>query len=429
MLDLLVRNAALRSKDGRWDIACQDGKIVEVSQGIHGAATQEIDAKGCLVTAPFIDSHFHMDATLTYGRPRINQSGTLLEGIALWSELKPHLTFEDIKARAALLCRWAIAKGNLAIRTHVDVCDPTLLAVRALIEVREEMRPYLDIQLVAFPQDGYFRYPDAQRLLKESLDLGVDVVGGIPHFERTMSEGARSVTALCELAAERGLLVDMHCDETDDPMSRHVETLAFETQRLGLHGRVSGSHLTSMHSMDNYYASKLLALIAEAQLTAIANPLINITIQGRMETYPKRRGMTRVKEMVERGINVAFGHDCVMDPWYSFGSHDMLEVAQMGLHVGQMTGVNQTLSVFDAVTSNAARALHLEGYGIEAGCNADMVVLQASDPIEAIRLRANRLFVIRRGDVIASTPETQTQVTIDGQTTATGFRRTELPSQ
>ena len=284
------------------------------------------------------------------------------------------------------------------------------------------------IQLVAFPQDGYFRYPDAERLLKESLDLGVDVVGGIPHFERTMGEGARSVTALCEIAAERGLLVDMHCDETDDPMSRHVETLAFETQRLGMHGRVSGSHLTSMHSMDNYYASKLLALIAESQLTAIANPLINITIQGRMETYPKRRGMTRVKEMVERGINVAFGHDCVMDPWYSFGSHDMLEVAQMGLHVGQMTGVEQTLSVFDAVTTNAARALHLEGYGLEPGCHADMVILQASDAIEAIRLRANRLFVIRRGQVLASAPELLTEVTLGDEVNSVGFRTTELPT-
>ena len=428
MLDLLIKGAVLRGRQGEWDIACKDGKIVEVSNRIAGAAVEEIDAQGKFVTAPFVDSHFHMDATLTYGRPRVNQSGTLLEGIALWSELKPHLTFEDIQDRARTLCRWAVAKGNLAIRTHVDICDPTLLAVRALLEVREEMRPFIDIQLVAFPQDGYFRYPASEKLLKEALDLGVDVVGGIPHFERTMVEGARSVKVLCELAAERGLLVDMHCDETDDPMSRHVETLAFETERLGLQGRVSGSHLTSMHSMDNYYVSKLLALMAESQLTAIANPLINITIQGRMETYPKRRGMTRVKEMVERGINVAFGHDCVMDPWYSFGSHDMLEVAQMGLHVGQMTGVDQTLAVFDAVTSSAAKALNLDGYGIEPGCNADLVILQASDPIEAIRLRANRLFVIRRGRIIASTGEAKTQVTMDADTTWVSFRASELPS-
>jgi len=428
MLDLLIRGASLNGREGQWDIACANGKILEVARRVDGSAVREIEAQGHLVSTPFVDSHFHMDATLTYGRPRVNQSGTLLEGIALWSELKPHLTFDDIKDRARALCRWSIAKGNLAIRTHVDICDPTLLAVRALIEVREEMRPYLDIQLVAFPQDGYFRYPDSEKLLSQALDLGVDVVGGIPHFERTMSEGARSVTALCQLAADRGLLVDMHCDETDDPMSRHVETLAFETQRLGMQGRVSGSHLTSMHSMDNYYASKLLALIQEADLTAIANPLINITIQGRMETYPKRRGMTRVKEMLERGINVAFGHDCVMDPWYSFGSHDMLEVAQMGLHVGQMTGVEQTLSVFDAVTTNAARALHLEGYGLEPGCHADMVILQACDAIEAIRLRANRLFVIRRGQVLASAPELLTEVTLGDEVNSVGFRTTELPT-
>ena len=427
MLDLIVRRCRLKGCSQEQDIACEDGKIVEVAPSIEGSAANEIPANGCLVTPPFVDSHFHMDATLTYGRPRVNQSGTLLEGIALWGELKPHLDFDDIKRRARLLCQWAVAKGNLAIRTHVDVCDPELLAVHALLEIREEMRPYLDIQLVAFPQDGYYRYPNAENLLKDALDLGVDVVGGIPHFERTMAEGARSVTALCELAAERGLLVDLHCDETDDPQSRHVETLAFETQRLGMQGRVCGSHLTSMHSMDNYYADKLMALIQEAQLSAIANPLINITLQGRMETYPKRRGLTRVKEMLEQGINVAFGHDCVMDPWYSFGSHDMLEVAHMGLHVGQMTGVDQVNSVFDAVTVNAARAMQLEGYGLSPGCNADMVILQAADPIEAIRLRANRLFVIRRGNVIASSPEATSLVRLGEREETVGFRNCELP--
>ncbi len=428
MFDLIVRQCRLKDSKEEQDIACKDGRIIEVAPSLDATAVKEISANGCLVTPPFIDSHFHMDATLTYGRPRVNQSGTLLEGIALWGELKPHLNFADIQRRARLLCRWAVAKGNLAIRTHVDICEPTLLAVQALLEVREEMRPYLDIQLVAFPQDGYYRYPQAEALLTKALDLGVDVVGGIPHFERTMAEGTRSVKALCEIAAERGLLVDMHCDETDDPHSRHIETLAFETQRLGMQGRVCGSHLTSMHSMDDYYAGKLMALIEESEVSAVANPLINITIQGRMETYPKRRGLTRVKEMLEQGINVAFGHDCVLDPWYSFGSHDMLEVAHMGLHVGQMTGIDEARSMFDAVTVNAARALQLEDYGLAPGCNADMVILQAADPIEAIRIRANRLFVIRRGEVVASTPEVSSEVRIMGGQSTVAFRNSEFNS-
>ncbi|MFM2069210.1 MAG: cytosine deaminase CodA, partial [Pseudomonadota bacterium] len=291
-----------------------------------------------------------------------------------------------------------------AIRSHVDVCDERLLAVRALLEVKRQVAPYLDLQLVAFPQDGVLRAPGAQANLVRALDLGVDVVGGIPHFERTMADGAASVRWLCELAAERGLRVDMHCDESDDPHSRHVETLAYETQRLGLHGRVTGSHLTSMHSMDNYYVSKLIPMMAEAGLHVVANPLINITLQGRHDSYPKRRGMTRVPELMAAGVNVAFGHDCVLDPWYSLGSADMLEVAGMGLHVGQMTGQAQMRACFEAVSSHAARVLGLDGYGLAPGCRADLVLLQARDPIEAIRLRAHRLAVLRGGRVIAHSP-------------------------
>ncbi len=415
MLDLIVRNATL--PDGRtgMDIACQDGRIVALAPATEGTAAQEIDAAGRLVAPPFIDSHFHMDATLTYGRPRVNESGTLLEGIALWGELKPLLDEEEIFARAMELCRWAIARGNLAIRTHVDICDPALTAVRALLAVRERMRPYIDIQIVAFPQDGFYRDPKAEGQLLQALDLGVDVVGGIPHFERSMADGSASITRLCEIAAERGLMVDMHCDESDDPLSRHVEMLARETVRLGLQGRVAGSHLTSMHSMDNYYVSKLIPLMEEAGLGVIANPLINITLQGRHDTYPKRRGMTRVKELIGAGLDVAFGHDCVMDPWYSLGSHDMLEVAHMGLHVAQMTGQAEMRAMFAAVTTAPARILNLQGYGLEPGCNADFVLLQARDPIEALRLRPARLAVVRRGKVIARTPPVTARLTLEGE--------------
>ena len=413
---LLIRNATL--PDGRtgFDLFARDGRFVDVAPSLplpEGA--QLLDAQGWLLSPPFVDAHFHMDSTLTHGTPRVNESGTLLEGIALWGELKPLLSEEAIAERALRYCDWAVAKGLLAIRSHVDVCDPRLLAVRALLKVREQVKPYLDLQLVAFPQDGVLRAPGALENLKRALDLGVDVVGGIPHFERTSADGAASVKLLCELAAERGLRVDMHCDETDDPASRHVETLAYEAQRLKLHGRVVGSHLTSMHSMDNAYASKLIALMAESGLSAVANPLINITLQGRYDTYPKRRGMTRVPELMAAGVPVAFGHDCVLDPWYALGSGDMLEVAAMGLHVGQLTSAAQMRACFDAVTSVPARLLGLDGYGLTRGCRADAVLLQARSPVEAIRLRAQRLAVVRAGRVIARAPALTTTLDLPGR--------------
>ena len=414
-MDLIIRNANL--PDGRIgiDIGIKDGKIVALEVALTAKAQEEIDASGYLVSPPFVDAHFHMDATLSLGQPRLNQSGTLLEGIALWGELKPHLTVEAIKERALRYCDLAVARGLLAIRSHVDICDPRLLAVDALLEVRKEVAPYLDLQLVAFPQDGYLRDAGAAKLMETALDRGVDVVGGIPHFERTMDEGKKSVEVLCRIAAERGLRVDMHCDESDDPNSRHIETLTAETVRHGLQGRVTGSHLTSMHSMDNYYVSKLLPLMAEAEMNVVSNPLINITLQGRHDTYPKRRGMTRVPELMDAGVKVAFGHDCVMDPWYSLGSADMLEVASMGLHVAQMTGVEQMKSCFRAVTEIPAAILGLEGYGLEKGCNADLVILQAADPVEALRLKANRLFVVRRGRIISSSATVEAELNLPGR--------------
>ncbi|PVB62156.1 amidohydrolase family protein [Labrenzia sp. 011] len=413
--DLLVKNANL--PDGRTgiDIACRGGRIVAVEAAIGAEAGTVIDAGGQLVSPPFVDSHFHMDATLSLGLPRMNRSGTLLEGIALWGELKEILTVEAVVERALKYCDLAVSQGLLAIRTHVDVCDDRLTGVKGLLEVRDRVRDYIDLQLVAFPQDGFYRSANAEKNLLAALDMGVDIVGGIPHFERTMDDGARSVARLCAIAAERGLMVDMHCDETDDPMSRHIETLAFETQRLGLQGRVAGSHLTSMHSMDNYYVSKLLPLIAEAEIHAIANPLINITLQGRHDSYPKRRGQTRVPELRSHGVNVAFGHDCVMDPWYSMGSGDMLEVASMGLHVAQMTSRDDIRYCFECVTSHPAKAMGLEGYGLETGCRADFVLLQARDTIEAIRLKATRLKVVKGGRVIASTPARTAALELPGR--------------
>ncbi len=400
--DLIIKNATLPDGQTGIDIACKDGLIAAVERNINAEAKEAIDAKGQLVSPPFIDPHFHMDATLSLGTPRLNVSGTLLEGIALWGELKPVQSIDDIVERALRYCDLAVSMGIGAIRSHVDICDDELTGVQALLEVRKQVAPYLDLQLVAFPQDGVFRDPTAQENLIRSLDMGVDIVGGIPHFERTMQDGAASVKHLCEIAAERGLMVDMHCDESDDPLSRHVETLAYETTRLGLQGRVAGSHLTSMHSMDNYYVSKLIPLMVEAGLHVIPNPLINIMLQGRHDSYPKRRGQTRVPELKAAGLTIGFGSDCVMDPWYSLGKADMLDVAHMGLHVGQLSSRADMAWCFDAVTNNSAQIMGLEGYGLEKGCKANMVLLQAKDPIEAIRLRATRLTVIRAGQVIAT---------------------------
>ena len=420
MLDLLITRAALPDGRTNMSVAIQDGRIADVVEGLSAPAHEVVDADGQLLSPPFCDPHFHMDATLSYGLPRVNQSGTLLEGIALWGELKPLLTTDALIERALTYCDWAVAKGLLAIRSHVDTSDPSLLPVEALLEVKRRVAPYLDLQLVAFPQDGVLRSQGGVDNLKRALALGVDVVGGIPHFERTMGEGAASVRLLCELAAEQGKLVDMHCDESDDPLSRHIETLAFETQRLGLQGRVNGSHLTSMHSMDNYYVSKLIPLIAEAGVSAVANPLINITLQGRHDSYPKRRGMTRVPELLAAGVTVAFGHDCVMDPWYSLGSGDMLEVAHMGLHVAQMTSQQGMRDCYAAVTTQAAKVMHLPGYGLAPGNDASFVLLQARDPIEAIRLRANRLKVWRKGKLLAETAKVTTRLQLAGRPTSTG---------
>ncbi len=399
MFDLLIKGGTL--PDGTIsDIGIKGDRISAVGR-LDGPAVKVIDATGDLVSPPFVDPHFHMDAVLSYGLPRINASGTLLEGIGLWGELRETATVDEMVERALRYCDWAVSMGLLAIRTHVDTTPDHLRGVEAMLEVKRRVAPYLDLQLVAFPQDGLYRTPTGRQNVVRALDMGVDVVGGIPHFERTMDEGADSLRDLARMAAERGLMWDVHCDETDDPMSRHVETMAREVTRHGLGGRAAGSHLTSMHSMDNYYVSKLLPLIAESGMTAIPNPLINITLQGRHDSYPKRRGLTRVKEMQAMGITVGWGQDCVLDPWYSLGTADMLDVAFMGLHVAQMTHPAEMARCFTMVTECNAAIMGLQNYGLNVGDQASLVVLDASNPIEALRLRPDRLAVVSKGRVVA----------------------------
>lgn len=427
MPDTIIRNANL--PDGRKgvDVAIKSGRIFAIEKDITAEAGTVIDATDRLLTPAFCDPHFHLDATLSLGLPRMNVSGTLLEGIALWGELRPTLTKDALIERALRYCDLAVSQGLLHIRSHVDTSDPKLTTVEAMLEVRDLVRDYIDLQLVAFPQDGYYRAPEGEKSLERALDMGVEIVGGIPHFERTMEDGRRSVEALCKIAADRGLRVDMHCDESDDPMSRHIETLTAQTMRFGLQGRVSGSHLTSMHSMDNYYVSKLLPLMAEAQINAIPNPLINIMLQGRHDSYPKRRGLTRVREMMDAGINVSFGQDCCMDPWYSMGSADMIEVAHMAVHVGQMGSIADKARIFDAITVNSAKTMGIEGYGLEIGCAADLVILQAADVTEALRLKPTRLYVLRAGRIVSRTAPKISKLSLSGRPASIDTGRDYLP--
>jgi len=416
MLDLLVRGGTLADGHTDIDIAVQDGRIVEMRPAIAASAAREIDASGHLVSAPFVDAHFHLDATLALGfEGRHNESGTLAEGIRIWNAIRGAIPADDFRRRALTYCDLAVSQGLLAIRSHVDVTDPKLTAVEVLLDVKRAVAPYLDLQLVAFPQMGYFAAPDTAGNLKRALDMGVDVVGGIPHLEPTMELGRQSVTALLTIAAERGLLADLHCDENDDPMSRYVEQLAYETKRLGLQGRAAGSHLTSMHSMDNFYAARLITMMADADVPVIANPLANMFLQGRFDTYPKRRGLTRIPELMAAGCTVAAGHDSMLDPWYPLGRADMLDVAFMTVHAAHLSSHAGMRDCFRLVTELAAKIMGLEGYGLAVGNPADMVVLQAADLVEAIRLRPARLAVIRRGKVIAETARVTSRLALPGR--------------
>ena len=412
--DLLVKGGHLPDGAVR-DIAIKGDRIVAVEPQLPEEAGKILDARGQLVSPPFCDPHFHLDAALSYGLPRVNQSGTLFEGIALWGELRQVATQQDMVDRALAYIDWAVSMGLLATRTHVDTSDDRLLGVDTLLEVKKKVASYFDLQIVAFPQDGYYRSPNNVKNVERALDRGVDIVGGIPHAERTMEDGRLAVIAQCEIAAKRGIMIDLHCDESDDPLSRHIETLAAEAKRLGLQGRAVGSHCTSMHSMDNYYAGKLINLIAESGVAIVPNPLINITLQGRSDTYPKRRGLTRVPELLKAGVTVGYGQDCVLDPWYPLGTADMLDVAFMGLNTTLMTSPPEMRTTYDLVTINSAKLMRLEGYGLEVGCKASLVILEANDPVEAIRLRANRTTVISKGKIVSERPSARATLHISGR--------------
>jgi cytosine/creatinine deaminase len=424
MLDLMIRNARLEVDKPLVDIGVQDGKIVEVRQGLQAETHETIDAGACFVTPPFVESHVHLDTALTAGEPRWNESGTLFEGIERWSERKAMLTEEDVVRRATKAIEWQVSHGILHIRSHVDVCDPKLTALRALIEVRRTMSPFVDIQLVAFPQDGILGFEGGAALVEEAMRLGADAVGGIPHYELTREDGVESLKIVFALAEKYGKLIDVHCDEIDDEQSRFVEVMSALALRTGLRDRVTASHTTAMHSYNGAYASKLLRFCLKSGINFVANPLVNIHLQGRFDTYPKRRGLTRVKEMTAIGINVSLGHDDILDPWYPMGCGNMLDVAHMAVHVAQMTGRDEMRSVFHMVTDAGARTLHVEdSYGIEVGKPADLVVLDAQDELDALRRQSVARIVLSKGKVIARTTPAASTVFMQGASHAVDYLR------
>ena len=422
---MIITNAKLRNRDGLWQIQIKEGKIERIAQSIEANREDQImDVQGNLVLPPFIEPHIHLDTTLTAGEPNWNESGTLFEGIQRWAERKELLTLEDVKTRAKQALKWQIAQGIQHVRTHVDVTDPELTALKALLEVKEEMASYVDLQLVAFPQEGILSYPNGEELLEESLRMGADVVGGIPHYEFTREYGVESLQTAFKLAEKYDRLVDIHCDEIDDEQSRFVEVVAAEAHRYGMGERVTASHTTAMGSYNDAYTSKLFRLLKLSNINMVANPLVNIHLQGRFDTYPKRRGITRVKELQEAGINVSFGHDDIFDPWYPLGTGNMLQVLHMGIHVTQLMGYDQIVNSIDMITANSARTLHIEEkYGIEEGKPANLIVLEAENEYEAIRKQAAVLYSVRNGEVIAETKPRDTNITLAGNIERITFSR------
>jgi len=411
---MIIQNAKLRGKNGLWNIVIEDGKIKDITQAqIDEIDQQVLDVNGSLVAPPFIEPHIHLDTTLTAGEPEWNQSGTLFEGIQRWSQRKESLTLEDVKTRAKTALKWQIAQGIQHVRTHVDVTDPSLIALKALLEVKEEMAPYVDLQLVAFPQEGIPSYPNGAELLEEALKMGADVVGAIPHFEFTREHGVSSLKTAFDLAEKYDRLVDIHCDEIDDEQSRFVEVVATEAYERGLGSKVTASHTTAMGSYNDAYAYKLFRILKLSNINFVANPLVNIHLQGRFDTYPKRRGMTRVKELLEAGLNVSFGHDDIFDPWYPLGTGNMLQVLHMGIHVSQLMGYEQIVNSFDLITNNSAKTLNIEEYyGLEIGKPANFIVLDAENEYEAIRKQATVRYSVRYGNIIAETQPRETKITI-----------------
>ncbi|MBN4864061.1 MULTISPECIES: cytosine deaminase [Providencia] len=409
-----IHNVRLPERNGLWRIDIDNQKITAITPQVDGEILPEsLNGEGGLVSAPFVEPHIHLDTTQTAGQPSWNQSGTLFEGIERWAERKAMLTHDDVKNRAWQTLKWQIANGIQHVRTHVDVSDPTLTALKAMLEVKQEVAPWIDLQIVAFPQEGIMSYPNGEELLEEALRLGADVVGAIPHFEFTREYGVESLHKTFALAEKYDRLIDVHCDEIDDEQSRFVETVAALAHAKGMGSRVTASHTTAMHSYNGAYTSRLFRLLKMSKINFVANPLVNIHLQGRFDTYPKRRGITRVKEMLAADINVCFGHDDVFDPWYPLGTANMLQVLHMGLHVCQLMGYQQINNGLKLISEYSARTLNLQDYDVSEGKRASLLILPAENGFDAVRRQVPVSYSIRDGQIIANTQPAVTQIHLE----------------
>ena len=409
---MLVKNVYIHNREGLWQILIEEGKISRIfpQDEVFNYSGEILDGEEGIIYPPFVEPHIHLDATQTAGQPNWNQSGTLFEGIERWAERKSLLSHEDVKSRAWKTLKWQIANGVQYVRTHVDVSDPTLTALKAMLEVKKEIAPWVDLQIVAFPQEGILSYPNGEKLLDQAMEMGADVVGGIPHFEFTREYGVESMHIAFDIARKYNKQIDIHCDEIDDEQSRFVETVAALALKYDMGEKVTASHTTAMHSYNNAYASRLFRLLKMSKIHFVANPLVNIHLQGRFDTYPKRRGVTRVKEMLKNNINVCFGHDDVFDPWYPLGTANMLQVLHMGLHVCQLMGYGQINDGLKLVTENSAKALGLTDYGIKEGNSANFIVLPAENVFDAVRRQVPTRYSIRHGKVISETQLAKTTI-------------------
>lgn len=409
---MLVKNVHIHNREGLWQTLIEEGKISRIfpQYEVFNYSGEILDGEEGIIYPPFVEPHIHLDATQTAGQPNWNQSGTLFEGIERWAERKSLLSHEDVKSRAWKTLKWQIANGVQYVRTHVDVSDPTLTALKAMLEVKKEIAPWVDLQIVAFPQEGILSYPNGEKLLDQAMEMGADVVGGIPHFEFTREYGVESMHIAFDIARKYNKQIDIHCDEIDDEQSRFVETVAALALKYDMGEKVTASHTTAMHSYNNAYASRLFRLLKMSKIHFVANPLVNIHLQGRFDTYPKRRGVTRVKEMLKNNINVCFGHDDVFDPWYPLGTANMLQVLHMGLHVCQLMGYGQINDGLKLVTENSAKALGLTDYGIKEGNSANFIVLPAENGFDAVRRQVPTHYSIRHGKVISETQLAKTTI-------------------
>lgn len=422
--NLLIKNVHVGNDAQLVDIRIENGFFSEIGMNLIDQNEQIIDGEGGMAVAPFIEPHIHLDTALTAGEPRWNESGTLFEGIAIWSERKKTLTKEDIKTRALKTVKMQIANGVQFIRTHVDVTDPHLTALKALIELREELRDVITIQIVAFPQEGILSYPNGKHLLEEALKLGADVIGAIPHFEFTREYGVQSIDYIFELAQKYNLLIDVHCDEIDDEQSRFVEVVAARAYEYGLGQRVTASHTTAMGSYNDAYAGKLFRIVKMSGINFVSNPLVNIHLQGRFDTYPKHRGLTRVKELNEAGLNVCFGHDDIFDHWYPMGTGNMLQVLNMGLHISQMMGYRDINESLKFIGQNGARALQvLPEYGIEIGKPGSLIILPAENGYDAVRRQTPVQYSIRRGQVLLEASLAVSTIHVGGSSEVINYKK------